>query len=44
MAGLSTIDDKSFSRLSQLAVQAALGAIDSESVESIGYLYIITSL
>lgn len=42
VAGLSTIDDKSFSKLSQLAVQVALGAIDSESVESTGYQYNIS--
>lgn len=33
VAGLSTIDDKSFFRLSQLVVQSALGTTDAGSVE-----------
>lgn len=33
VAGLSSIDDKAFSRLSQLAIQAALGNINPETVK-----------
>ena len=34
VAGLSSIDDKTFSRLSQLVIQSSLGKIDTDTIKS----------